>query len=72
MLFSLPIVPIKQRETSMDYVQVISLISDTAGFHLVERRVEGNHFSFGATWTHKHCFYRISEDRFTQRVTMTD
>jgi hypothetical protein len=67
-LRSLPVVPRMPGDSPQELPQVLSALRDSAGFQLLDRRVSGDHFSLGATYTHGHDFFRIGEDVWTRRV----
>ncbi len=71
-LKSLPVVSKQPGDSPLKIAQVITALRNTSSFHIVERRVSGKHFSFGATYTHGHDFYRIAEEFWTRRVRTTD
>jgi len=69
-LFSLPVVEQEKSDTPLDIVQAVMRLESAEGFHLVDRRIEGDHFSFGADYSFSYDFYRISEDSFALRAKM--
>jgi hypothetical protein len=67
-LLGLPVVALEPGERALSLSEVIGALGNTAGFHLVDRRVEGDHFSFGASYTHAHDFFRVGPEVFVRRA----